>query len=221
MAVWLIGPVIPAALQLALWSALLIVPAIYLHALDGLPPHSSPWAKLWKGVGIMLLVAGIALLVGALSGSRNPLQPLAGLRGTTATASNESVLPFKRIKSVTELDTAIGQSQGKVVMLDFYADWCVTCKEFEQTTFADPRVQTLLNNAVLLQADVTQNNDDDAALLKRFGLYGPPGIIFFDGEGREIRQASVVGYQDADRFLVTLNSVYGSKEGECAASVVC
>jgi thiol:disulfide interchange protein DsbD len=210
MAVWLIGPVIPAALQLALWSALLIVPAIYLHALDGLPPHSNRWAKLWKGVGIMLLVAGIALLVGALAGSRNPLQPLAGLRGTTANTGHESVLPFKRVKSVAELDGAIAQAQGKVVMLDFYADWCVACKEFEQTTFADPRVRSLLANAVLLQADVTQSNEDDSALLKRFSLYGPPGIIFFDPQGQEIRNASVVGYQDADKFLLTLNSVYSS-----------
>ena len=221
MAVWLIGPVIPAALQLALWSALLIVPAIYLHALDGLPPGSGSWAKLWKGVGIMLLVAGIALLVGALAGSRNPLQPLAGLQGTTVAAAHESVLPFQRIKSVAELDNAIGQAQGKIVMLDFYADWCVACKEFEQTTFADPRVKTLLQNAVLLQADVTQSNEDDTALLKRFGLYGPPGIIFFDPQGQEIRHASVVGYQDADKFLVTLNSVYGSKGGVCASSLAC
>lgn len=209
MAIWLIGPVIPAPLQLALWSALLIVPAIYLHALDGLPPRSAPWAKLWKGVGIILLVAGIVLLVGALAGSRNPLQPLAGLRSAASAAPHESILPFKRIKSVAELDNAIAQAQGKVVMLDFYADWCVACKEFEQTTFADPRVKALLSNAVLLQADVTQNSDDDAALLKRFGLYGPPGIIFFDPQGQEIKAASVVGYQDAEKFLVTLNTIHG------------
>ena len=221
MAVWLIGPVIPAPLQLGLWSALLIVPAIYLHALDGLPPRSGAWAKLWKGVGIILLVAGIALLVGALSGSRNPLQPLAGLRAAAPAATHESALPFKRIKSVAELDSAIQQAQGKVVMLDFYADWCVACKEFEQYTFSDQRVRRLLNNAVLLQADVTQNNDDDGALLKRFSLYGPPGIIFFDPQGQEIKGATVVGFQDADKFLVTLNSVYGSQGGECAPSSAC
>ena len=132
------------------------------------------------------------------------------MRGTTVNTGHEFVLPFKRVKSVAELDGAIAQAQGKVVMLDFYADWCVACKEFEQTTFADPRVRSLLANAVLLQADVTQNNEDDAALLKRFGLYGPPGIIFFDPQGQEIRNASVVGYQDADKFLLTLNSVYSS-----------
>jgi thiol:disulfide interchange protein DsbD len=107
------------------------------------------------------------------------------------------------------------------VMLDFYADWCVACKEFEQFTFIDPRVQKLLQNAVLLQADVTQNGPDDTALLSRFGLFGPPGIIFYDPQGNEIPAATVIGYQDADKFLVTLNTVYGSKEGECAPSLAC
>jgi thiol:disulfide interchange protein DsbD len=221
MAVWLIGPVIPAPLQLGLWSALLIVLAIYMHALDGLPPYSGAWAKLWKGVGIILLVTGIALLVGALSGNRNPLQPLAGLRGTASAATHDSTLPFTQIKSLAELESAIKRAQGKVVMLDFYADWCVACKEFEQYTFSDPRVRKLLTNAVLLQADVTQNNADDGALLKRFGLYGPPGIIFFDPQGQEIQGATVVGFQDADKFLVTLNSVYGGQGGECAPSSAC
>ena len=221
MAVWLIGPVIPAPLQLALWSALLIVPAVYLHALDGLPAHSNKWAKMWKGVGIMLLVAGIALLLGALAGSQNPLQPLEGLRAAAGNVPHAPTLPFQRVKNVAELDEAIQQAQGKYVMLDFYADWCVACKEFEQFTFADPRVRKLLESAILLQADVTQNGPDDAALLSRFGLYGPPGIIFFDPNGNEISAASVVGYQDADKFLVTLNTVYGSKEGECAPSLAC
>jgi thiol:disulfide interchange protein DsbD len=221
MAVWLIGPVIPASLQLALWSALLIVPAVYLHALDGLPPHSNKWARMWKGVGIMLLVAGVALLLGALAGSRNPLQPLEGLRAAPGNVAHATTLPFQRIRNVAELDRAVQQAQGKYVMLDFYADWCVACKEFEQYTFADPRVKKMLENAVLLQADVTQNSPDDAALLARFGLYGPPGIIFFDPQGNKISAASVVGYQAADKFLVTLNTVYGSKEGECAPALAC
>jgi len=221
MAIWLIAPVIPASLQLALWSALLIVPAIYLHALDGLPPRSGNWAKLWKGIGIMLLVTGIALLLGALSGGRNPLQPLAGLRATAGTAAHVPALPFQRVKNVAELDQAIRQAQGKFVMLDFYADWCVACKEFEQFTFADPRVRKMLENAVLLQADVTQNGPEDAALLSRFGLFGPPGIIFFDPQGTAIPAATVVGYQNAEKFLVTLNAVYARKESACASSRAC
>lgn len=218
MAIWLIGPVIPAPLQLALWAALLVVTAIYLHALDALPPQASRWARLWKGIGILLLVYGCALLLGALSGARNPLQPLSGLRASAAPATHVSTLPFRRIANVAELDTALQQAHGKMAMLDFYADWCVSCKEFEQYTFSDPRVAQMLKNAVLLQADVTQNSADDTALLQRFGLYGPPGIIFFDPQGREIAAAKVIGYQDAERFVVTLNTAYGSKDGACASS---
>lgn len=221
MAIWLIGPMIPAAVQLGLWAALLVVTAIYLHALDALPPQAGRWARLWKGVGILLLVYGCALLLGALSGARNPLQPLAGLRASAAPAAHVSALPFRRVASVTELDTALQQAHGKLAMLDFYADWCVSCKEFEQYTFSDPRVAQMLKNAVLLQADVTQNSADDAALLQRFGLYGPPGIIFFDPQGHEIPMAKVIGYQGAERFLVTLNTAYGSKDGACASSSAC
>ena len=157
-------------------------------------------------VGV-LLVAGIALLLGALAGSRNPLQPLEGLRATTGSAAHAPVLPFQRVKNVAELDRAVQQAQGKYVMLDFYADWCVSCKEYEQFVFSDPRVQTKLKNTVLLQADVTDNNADDIALLKRFDLFGPPGIIFFDKNGQEITP-KIVGYQNADAFLSVLNTVH-------------
>jgi thiol:disulfide interchange protein DsbD len=221
MAVWLIGPVIPAQLQLGLWAALLIVPAIYMHALDSLPPRNGNSAKLWKGIGIMMLVGGIALLLGALSGSHNPLQPLAGLRASAASAPVSSALGFQRVQHVAGLDAALQQARGKYVMLDFYADWCVSCKEYEQFTFRDPRVAALLKDVVLLQADVTQNNADDAALLKRFDLFGPPGIIFFDQQGNEIPAIKVVGYQDADKFLVTLNAMHTATDGTCAPALEC
>jgi thiol:disulfide interchange protein DsbD len=222
MAVWLVGPVIPATLQMALYAAILVVSAIYLHAIDSLPPRASAWAKLWKGIGILMLVYGAALLVGALAGSKNPLQPLTGLRvGSVSTSDSASALPFKRIKNLAELDAALKHSNGRFVMLDFYADWCVSCKEYEQYTFRDPGVQKLLKDAVLLQADVTQNSLQDTELLKRFDLFGPPGIAFFDRQGHELKSLKVVGYQDANRFLVSLNSVLSAKDGECAAAVPC
>jgi thioredoxin:protein disulfide reductase len=99
----------------------------------------------------------------------------------------------------------LAQSSGKTVMLDFYADWCVSCKEMEKLTFADARVQAHFSNMVLLQADVTANNADDKALLKRFKLFGPPGIIFFDKQGHELQGVRVIGYQDADKFLRSLS----------------
>lgn len=203
MAVWLVSPLLPVAVQLLLWAALLIVPAIYMHAVDALPANAHKWLKFWKGVAIIMLVLGITLLIGAMSGAKSPLQPLAGLRGAVA-ETQVSHLPFQPVKTVAELEEKIQASAGKLVMLDFYADWCVACKEMELFTFSDPRVQARLRNAVLLQADVTQNSTDDAELLKRFNLFGPPGIIFFDGNGEELTQMRVIGFQNADKFLQNL-----------------
>lgn len=198
VAVWLIAPIIPAQIQLALWASLLIVPAIFMHALDTLPAESKPVMRFWKGIGIMMLITGIAVLIGALSGAKSPLQPLGALLANSQAATH-SALPFQRIQSVAALDRALQNAQGKRVMVDFYADWCVSCKEYEQFVFTDSAVQNLLKNTILLQADVTANNENDRALLKRFELFGPPGIIFFDTQGQEI-QPKIVGYKNAQQF---------------------
>jgi thioredoxin:protein disulfide reductase len=221
MAIWLISPVIAAAVQMGLWASLLIVTAIYLRALDALQPHAGNAARMGKGIGVIALVTGIALLAGALAGSRDPLRPLAGLFAVSGQVSTESALPFKRVKNLAELDAALKGAKGKHVMLDFYADWCVSCKEYERYTFADPRVRKLLNGTLLLQADVTENTAEDAALLARFALFGPPGIVFFDRSGQEIAPLKVVGYQDAQHFLVTLNSVFAAKDGSCPKPLEC
>ena len=210
IAIWLIAPVIPVGVQMALWAALFIIPAIYMHAVDSLPVHVNPWMKFWKGIGVISLVLGVALLIGALSGAKSPLQPLSGLQISAAVPS-KTTLPFQRISNVAELDSRIQASIGKIIMLDFYADWCVSCKEFEQFTFSDAGVQKSLENVVLLQADVTKSSVEDAALLKRFGLFGPPGIIFFDATGKEIPALKVVGYQNAAKFQLTLNQLSSAK----------
>ena len=187
------------------WAALLIVPAIFMHAIDPLPPQSSGWKRFWKGVGVLMLLAGMAMLAGVLGGSRDPLRPLAFLAG--AEAREAAALPFAAVKSSAKLDDSLAQAkrQGQMVMLDFSADWCVSCKEMEKFTFADERVKQRLSSLVLLRADVTANSADDQALLKRFGLFGPPGIIFFGRDGQEIEGARVVGYQPADQFLAGLD----------------
>jgi thiol:disulfide interchange protein DsbD len=202
-ALWLVSPVLPAWVIMLGWAALLIVPAIYLHALDPLPPHAHGWQRFWKGIGAALLLAGAAMLLGLLGGSRDPLQPLAFLRSAGAAVSPAPT--FEKVKTVAELDArlASAQSTNKPVMLDFYADWCVSCKEMEKFTFADPTVAAKMKEFTLLKADVTANNEDDKALLKRFGLFGPPGIIFFKA-GKEIKDLRVVGYQPASQFLRVL-----------------
>jgi thiol:disulfide interchange protein DsbD len=201
-AVWLVTPVLPPAVSMLAWAALLIIPAIFLHALDPLPPHAKGWQRFWKGIGIVMLLTGAALLLGTLAGSRDPLQPLAGLRGT-AQASEAPKLAFEPVRSLADLDGRLAAA-NRPVMLDFYADWCVSCKEMEKFTFADTAVQARLAGFTLLKADVTANSDENKALLARFGLFGPPGIIFFDPRGREIPGVRVVGYQDAGTFLKTL-----------------
>ncbi len=226
VAIYIVSPVINASVEMLMWAALLIIPAIYLHALDNLPLDEAtgkahPWMRFWKGVGIILLVLGVAMLIGAISGATSPLQPLSGLRVTNNNAQSEAKLPFIRVKNTAELDARIDAATGKIVMLDFYADWCISCKEMEKFTFSDPEVQQSLKDAVLLKADVTDNTAEDLALLKRFNLFGPPGIIFFNKTGQEIRSIKVIGYEKADSFLNTINKVNALKPNECNPLVVC
>jgi len=147
------------------------------------------------------------LLVGVLSGGRDLLQPLARLRvGATETDSGGAI-QFQRVRSLTELNQRIALAAGRPVMLDFYADWCVSCKEMERFTFSDPQVRQRLNRMVLLQADVTASSPDDEQLLKRFGLFGPPGILFFGSHGQELEGLRVVGFQPAESFGAALDAV--------------
>jgi thioredoxin:protein disulfide reductase len=211
-AVWFVTPVIPAWAQMLAWAVLLIVPAVFLHALDPLPPASSGWRRLWKGVGVLMLLYGAALLIGTLAGGRDPLQPLKALSAGAppgdrgARQAEAATLPYRKVGSSAELDLVL-KTAGQPVMLDFYADWCVSCKEMERFTFSDPGVRSRLGRFVLVQADVTANTADDAALLKRFSLFGPPGIIFFDAQGGEIAGQRIVGFQNADTFVQQLDAV--------------
>lgn len=202
MAIWIVSPVVPVAAQMLLWAALLIFIGVYLHALDALTPTARGWQKLNKAIGIMALLLGAAYLIGGLSGARDILRPLGNLGRTPAEVSR--TLHFERIKNNAELDARIAQAKGKTVMLDFYADWCVSCKEMERFTFSDAGVQAKLQDALLLQADVTANNADDKALLQRFQLFGPPAILFFDSQGDELGNFRVIGYQEAKQFEESL-----------------
>ncbi len=204
MAIWIVSPVIPLPAQMLLWAALLIFSAIYLHALDPLPHSAHGLAKLGKGVGILALLLGVAYLIGALSGARDILRPLGNIGRATSEAP--ATLRFERVKNGAELDARIAQAHGQTVMLDFYADWCVSCKEMDRFTFSDAAVQARLKNTVLLQADVTANNADDKALLQRFQLFGPPATLFFDTQGKELSDYRVTGFQDAKQFLQSLKS---------------
>jgi thioredoxin:protein disulfide reductase len=205
VALWLVSPVIPVWAQMLGWAALLIVPGIFMRAIDPLPEHATGWNRFWKGVGLLMLLGGIAMMAGVLGGARDPLRPLGFLGATEAAQS--STLAFTRVKTTADLDARLSEAavKGQPAMLDFYADWCTSCKELEKYTFSDPKVQARLAGTLLLQADVTASNDNDIALLKRFNLFGPPGIIFFGRNGKEIEGTRVIGYQPADQFLATLD----------------
>jgi thiol:disulfide interchange protein DsbD len=186
VAVWILSPVLPPLAGMLAWSAL-------LFGLAGL------LRRTWAAAAIPLLAA-VAILAGALAGSRDPLRPLAVFASGTPHATP---VAWTRVGSLEELQAKL-QSPGRIVMLDFYADWCVSCKEMEAFTFSDPKVRAQLDRLLLLQADVTANSEAHRALLKRFSLFGPPGIVFFDAQGREIKGLRVIGYQNPVRFLRTL-----------------
>lgn len=209
VAIYLVSPVVPVTAQMLAWAALLILVAVHLQALDPLPPNARGFARFSKGIGVIALVAGIAFLIGALSGARDVLQPLSGLRSAVAGGAPSGPVSFQRVSSNAELDAAVSAAAGKTVMLDFYADWCVSCKEMERYTFTDPAVQPRLARMVKIQVDVTASTPEHRALLQRFRLFGPPGIVFFDPAGREIQGLRVIGFQAADRFAGVLDQALG------------
>lgn len=209
IAIWMLDRVLPAIITMYLWALLFLGSAIYAGVFEPIKENVRKEFKLFKLVALILLISGVVLFVGAVSGATNPLNPLKKFTSVSSgnSFSVSSELKFVRVKSVEELDLAIKNSK-KPVMLDFYAQWCISCKELEHITFADERVKQKLSKFTLLQADVTDNNDADKALLKRFNLFGPPGLIFWDKEGNEQKQAEIIGYKDAEDFLTHVNKYF-------------
>lgn len=195
---WLVSPVLPGAVQMLGWTVLFVGYGMYL--LVGKSGAQNVWVA--KAFGLVFAVLGAMQLVGVASGGRDPLAPLAHLGGGQVHAQ-----PFTRVKTVAQLDAALAQLGGKPALLDFYADWCVSCIEMEKLTFVDPAVREKMGQAVLLQVDVTANDADDKAMLKRFQLFGPPGIIMFNPQGQEIAQSRVIGFQNAATFLTSLRKL--------------
>ena len=201
VAIWMIRSIVPEQVVLLLSAILLIVSAIYMGALDSLKAEATGWTRFWKGIGLVIFIYGITLMIGASAGSNSVVTPLKGIAGSSSSAA-ETHLKFKIIKGVDGLNQALAdaKAQNKNVMLDFYADWCVSCKEMEAYTFSDPAVQSDLKDTVLLKADVTLNDEQDKALYKHFKIIGPPAIIFYNTQSEELKPYRVVGYMPADKF---------------------
>ncbi|MBY4678125.1 protein-disulfide reductase DsbD [Marinobacterium sp. CAU 1594] len=200
MAIWMLDRVVPTELSMLLAAALLLVTAVYMSALDRLPENASGWRKLWKGLGVILLVYGGALSVGVLSGSQSFLRPLQGLAGS---AVERPALPFNTVTTEAELDRLLAQAQqnGQPVMLDFYADWCISCVELEEFTFKDSSVMQSLDTFMLIRVDVTANDDDAKVLSRRYGVIGPPALVFYDRQGRQRDHMMLIGVIGPDDFV--------------------
>lgn len=195
VAIWLLDRVLDASVIIYLWAILLLGSAVYLKI------YKHILAQL---ITVVIFLLGVILFVGAVSGATNPLNPLEKFTSSTTVQSSSEKLVFKKIKNIEELNQAIKESD-KPVLLDFWASWCVACKEFEEITFTDGDVIKKLQNFTLLQADVTANNDEDKALQKMFGIVGPPGIIFWDKNKNEVKSSKIVGYKNPKDFLEIIN----------------
>jgi len=203
VAIWMLERIVPPAAVLALWAGLLFLAGVFLGALDPLAAGAGPGRRIAKGLGLMGLLYGAVLLVGAAAGGSSVWQPLAGIRGAGPAASaSAAAAEFRMVKSVADLERELrtAGAAGRTVMLDFYADWCVDCKRMERYTFPDAGVRAALDGKVLLKADVTANDAADRELMNRFDIYGPPAILFFDTRGDELRAYRLFGYLPAERF---------------------
>ena len=210
LAIWMLERILPFAVIMVLSSLLLIVCAVYMGALEPLCEAASAWFRLWKALGLAMLIYGVMLAVGAAVGGTGFLHPLEGVLSNSTTNGASAHIAFKQIKGINELDDALRQaSTGRqTAMLDIYADWCISCKEMEILTFSNPVVAQHLKGSVLLQADVTQNDVFDQALLRRIGIFGPPAILFFDRSGREITNSRVIGFMPAERFADHVERIF-------------
>ena len=206
VAVWMLERILPGPLVVALWALLAFVAGYYFGGFNRNAGRSPTGGSLVaRGAGLFAMVYGVILLVGAAAGGSDPLQPLRGLSFATAggaAAGESEALPFRPIANVADLDRELAAAAlaGQPVLVDFYADWCVSCKEMEKYTFADPQVRADLGRFVLLKADVTANDAGHQALLRRFGIFGPPTTAFFSGRGTECSNFRLVGYVPAAEF---------------------
>lgn len=205
VAVWLLDRILPPAVVMVLWGVLLIGTGVQLGALTG--TAVAPLQRVWKALGLVLLLYGGLLLVGAAGGGNSVLQPLRGV--FTGSAPVSTATEFRAVDGLDGLRRALAEARerGQPVMLDVYADWCVACKELEAFTFPDERVRQTLNGVMLLRADVTANDAGDRALLQRFDLYGPPAVMFFGPDGTERRGGRLVGFVGPDAFARHVRSV--------------
>ena len=209
IAIWMAERILPDWIIILAWALLFIGSAVYMGTFA---QPKNGWQKLFKGLGLTLFIWGTLLLISLALGKPSLLQPLSALtanKAITGQAHQPQTLSFQRIKSIEDLEQQL--ALGKPIMLDFYADWCISCKELEHQTFSDPRVQQALKGITLLQADVTVNDATDKALMKKLSIIGPPAILFFTPEGQELKHLRVIGFKPPEDFLPIVNQAFHTK----------
>jgi thioredoxin:protein disulfide reductase len=214
VAVWMLERILPAAIAMTLWSALLVMSGIYLGALDG--RVEGGWPRFWKGAGVLLTAWGLIVLLGAATGGQDPLRPLHGTGLTGNTTASGPVTGFQNVNRGDEFDRLLAEAPAdRPVMLEFYADWCVDCLRMQRYTFSDAEVRAAMGEMTLIKADVTRYTGDHRRLLERFGLFGPPAILFFDpSDGAELRELRLVGEKGPQAFLEHLDRVQSRLSGD-------
>jgi thiol:disulfide interchange protein DsbD len=198
VAIWMLSRIIPEALTMGLWALLFVISSIYMGALEPLGQNGG-WRAFFKGLGLLFLLYGLFLFFGVFTGATNPLDPLKLLKESSFTQTKSATsLQFQRVQSLDELLAKIKQSR-QPVMVDFRADWCVSCKELEESTFKDSSVGALLKDYALYQVDVTDNSAEKKRIMEHFGIFGPPAILFFN-HGEELASKRISGYKSPEEF---------------------
>lgn len=208
MAVWMLDRIVPPTVTVLLVGTILVISSIYLKALDRLPEGSAGWLKLGKGIGVLMLIYGSSLLIGVAAGNASLLKPLGGIVGGSSNSS-AALAPFAKVTSLDQLRPVLNQArdQGRPVMLDFYADWCITCKELESFVFVDANVQAEFKRFTLIKVDVTANDDAAIALNKEYEIIGPPAQIFYDHKGKLLAEKTLIGVPTVADFVDLLRSI--------------
>ncbi len=210
VAIYMLSRIVSGQISMLLWMALILISSVYMGALEPIREKKSGWSKLVKGFGIIFFIYSVFLFVGAMRGVTNPLNPLQTKEiASVVNVQTKQVITkhavFKTVKTLDELNKIIKNSK-KIVMIDFYADWCISCKELDENTFKNPTVRAKMDRFNLIRIDVTKNDLEDKKLLKRFSVFGPPAMIFFKN-GIELKSLKVVGYKDAKEFSSHLDKV--------------
>ena len=202
LSIWIVSPILNQQITLYLYAILIIISSVYLGAFDQIQALSTGWMKLQKGIALVLLLTGVLFFFNAFNFNQNFA---IGQMENKPNVKNTDEINFKKVATESELTEELSRSKGKYVMLDFYADWCAACKEYESTTFKNTKIVNTLKQFNLLQVDVTANSEDDKKLLKKFSLFGPPGIVFFDKDNNQIFK--IIGYQDSEKFYSSINKI--------------